>query len=111
MTNLRFLLKGRVGSWYTGSSGPNTFDGKYLETEIVASSVVEACEQAQEKAEAFLREHKDIAPAANALEGCDLPTFEFTLTQLVWEMRFIPGRKEVPAIPPREAQIKVVLFQ
>ena len=114
---LKFELRGDVGYLDDSGSDPSTWHGAKLDETFEANSVEEAIEASKGKIEAFLAKNKEYAPDPSDSspkedwEGC-VKKYDFTLTQVVWEMKYrLPkaGRPAVPAVPPIEAGVDETL--
>lgn len=103
---LTFVLRGKIGSYSHSSDGPDPFCGKNFEETVQAESSSKAIEMAQGRVQTLLRENADIAPPSSP--GGWESTYDFTLTQQVWSMKFVPeekGQRRIPRIPSHSKEI------
>ncbi len=112
-----FELKGSVGYLDTSGTDSDVWCGARLDEEIEASSLEEAIGKAKVRIAAFLAKNKQYAPDPADLSpkndwDSDVKEYGFTLTQVMWTMKYrVPkaGRPAIPAVPPVEAGVEETL--
>ena len=100
-----------------GGSDPDRWHGAELDEKIEAASVKEAIKKAKKCVDAFLVKNKEYAPDPSDTSPKEdweswVKKYNFTLVQVVWDMKYrLPkaGKPAIPATPPVEAGADEVL--